>query len=143
MCDGSHFWGGTLDDMNNDLTPRQRVVRPIGVAVVGIEALALAVFAGATVVETITGDGSGFGIAVAGMLGVFAVALGFAARALYGGQRWGRSYAIMWQVLQVASAVLMFSASPVVAVCAIVAGVVAGAAVVMDAIEEMPDDVHA
>lgn len=126
--------------MNNSLTARQRVARPVGAALVAIEAVALLTFAGATVVNSIGGDGTGLGFAVAGTLVVFAVPLGLAARAVWRGQRWGRSYAIMWQLLQVASAVLLFGDAPVWAGVAIALGVVAGAAVTTDAIEEMPDD---
>ncbi|WP_152649134.1 hypothetical protein [Demequina flava] len=126
--------------MNNSLTARQRVVRPVGVVLVGLEAVALLVFAVVTVVDSISGDGTGLGFAVAGTLVIFAVALGLAARALARGQRWGRSYSIMWQLLQIASAALMFSSAAAVAVAAIVVGVIAGGAVMLDAIEEMPDD---
>ncbi|WP_062069702.1 hypothetical protein [Demequina sediminicola] len=113
--------------------------RPVALTLVVIESLALLLFAGVNVAEGVTGGGD-LALAVAATLGIFAIALAMAARAIQRQQRWGRSYAIMWQILQVASAALMITQAPIIASSAIVVGLLALAAVVIDAMGDLPDE---
>ncbi|MDE0572578.1 hypothetical protein ON058_04025 [Demequina sp. B12] len=117
-----------------------RFARPVAIGLVAVEALALLVFAALNTLEAVLYNGTDLALAVAVTLAIFAVALAFAARALQRGQRWARSYTIMWQILQVASCVLLFSDAPVLASIAIVVGLVCLVAVVLDAVAEMPDE---
>ena len=111
-----------------------RMLRPVAAALVGVEALAIAVGAIVVLVRALGGDGAlELSAAVAVMAIVLAIPLGFGAWALARGRTWPRGLAVTWQVLQVAAGVTLLDWSVAGGVAVIGVAVVAGAALLADA----------
>lgn len=116
------------------LTAVDRVApRAAGTVLVALEALALIIGAVAYAWHGIAGsDDPALTWSLVAMLAVLAAPLGAAAAAIARGRRWGRSYGIMWQVLQVAAGWYMLEVSVAGGVATIAVALAAGAALVID-----------
>lgn len=109
------------------------LVRALATVLVGLEAAALTISSVAFAWHGITGTpDAALTWALVVMLLVLAVPLGAAARSIGRGRRWGRSYGLMWQVLQVAAGWYLLELSLAGGIAVIAAAVMAGAAVVLD-----------
>ncbi len=110
-----------------------RWVRPAASLLVWVEAVALVVAAVAYAVHGVMGsDDTQLSWALAIMIGVLAVPLVAAARALGKGRRWGRSYGLMWQVLQVAAGWYLLGEWPMLGVAVMAVALAAAVAIVLD-----------
>ncbi|WP_084129324.1 hypothetical protein [Demequina sp. NBRC 110055] len=107
--------------------------RPVAAIVMALEAVALAAGAVAYAWHGIAGsDDPALTWSLVVMLAVLAVPLAAAAAAVSKGRRWGRSYGIMWQVLQLAAGWYLLEVSTAGAVATMVSAVVAGAALILE-----------
>ncbi|WP_144018530.1 hypothetical protein [Demequina sp. NBRC 110051] len=107
--------------------------RAVAAALVALEALALVVGALAYAWHGVAGsDDPALTWSLVAMLAVLAAPLAAAAAAVARGRRWGRSYGIMWQVLQVAAGWYLLEVSSAGGIATVAVALAAGAALVID-----------
>ncbi|MFV0285367.1 MAG: hypothetical protein ACK5IM_03125 [Demequina sp.] len=119
--------------MNSVVASSGRWARPVAVTLLWLETAVLAVAAVAYAIHGVAGSSDvELSFALAAMVAVLAVPLGAAGRAVAKGKRWGRSYGLMWQVLQVAVGWYVMSASPLLGIGVMALAIAAAAAIVLD-----------